>query len=228
MPKKTVIISLGGSLIVPDEINVPFLKKFRQLMVQFVKNGNRAIIVCGGGKVCRRYNQAAGKINSRVSPMDLDWMGIATTRLNAELVRSIFGSLAYDRVLPDPRKKVSTSKRILIGAGFVPGSSSDKDAIMLARTFKAKVVINLTNIDHVYTKNPKKFKDAKPIINTDWPAFRKIVGYTWNPGANVPFDPVAARLAQQLRLKVVIVNGRKLANLQQVLQEKTFSGTTIS
>lgn len=228
MFRKTIVISLGGSLIIPDEVNVEFLKKFRQLILKFVKKGNRAIIVCGGGKVCRRYNDSIKKINSEVTPVDLDWMGIAATKLNAELVRSIFGSVAFTSVLPDPHKKINSNKKILVGAGFVPGSSSDKDAVLLAETYGASMVINLTNIDYVYTRNPKKFKNAKPIINIKWPAFRKIVGYKWNPGANVPFDPMAAKLAQQLKLKVIIINGVKLNNLQRVLVGQSFIGTIIS
>lgn len=212
----------------PDDINISFLKKFRQLILGFIKKGNRAIVVCGGGRVCRRYNERVRKINSHVTPADLDWMGIAATRLNAELVRSAFGAVAYERVLADPRQKVNSSKRVLVGAGFVPGSSSDKDAVLLAKTFKANTVINLTNVDYVYTKNPKKFKNVKPIKAIGWPAFRKIVGTRWNPGANVPFDPVAARLAQRLRLKVVIVNGVKLANVGRVLDGRPFIGTVVA
>ena len=102
MLKKTVVISLGGSLIAPKEINVAFLKEFRKLILDFVKRGNRVIIVCGGGKICRKYNAAAERVFKGVSDVDLDWLGITATRLNAELLRVVFGNKAHEEVLPNP------------------------------------------------------------------------------------------------------------------------------
>jgi len=228
MPKRTVVISLGGSLIVPEEINVAFLKRFRKLILNFVKKGNRVIIVCGGGKICRKYNTAAEKIFKEVSDVDLDWLGITATKLNAELIRVVFGRLAYEKVLPNPHKKVKTNKKILIGSGFVPGSSSDKDAALLAKTYKADAVVNLTNVNYVYDRDPRKFKNAKPQKKLTWLQFRKIIGNKWSPGANAPFGLPAARLAQKLGLEVIIVNGGKLANLTKVLKSKPFVGTVIA
>jgi uridylate kinase len=225
--KETVVISLGGSLIVPQEINVAFLKKFRQLILNFIKKGNKVIIVCGGGKICRKYNSAAEKVFKGVLDVDLDWLGIAATKLNAELLRVIFSKMAYEKVLVNPSKKVKTNKKILIGSGYRPGSSSDKDAVLLAKAYGASVVINLTNVDYVYDKNPKKFKNAKPLKKITWPEFRKIVGTKWDPGSNVPFGPPAARLAQKIGLKVVIINGVKLKNLSSMLSGKKYIGSII-
>jgi len=225
--RNTIVISLGGSLINPGKVNVAFLKKFRQLILNYTKKGNRAVIVCGGGKLCRNYNSAAKAIYRQVTDIDLDWLGISTTKVNAELLRVVFGNKAYEKVLPDPRKKINTSKRILIGSGFVPRSSSDKDATYLAKTYKADSVINLTNVDYVYDKDPRKFKDAKLQKNLTWSQFRKIIGNKWSPGASAPFGLPAAKFAQQHGIKVIIVNGSKLANFKSVLSGKKFVGTEI-
>ena len=224
----TIVISLGGSLIVPQEINAAFLKKFKKLILNFIRKGNKVIIVCGGGRICRKYNAAAEKVFKGVLDVDLDWLGIAATKLNAELLRVIFSRLAYEKVLDNPTKKVKTNKKILIGSGYRPGSSSDKDAVLLARTYSASSVINLTNVDYVYDKNPKKFKNAKPLKNITWPEFRKIVGTKWDPGSNVPFGPPAARLAQKIGLEVIIINGAKLKNLSNMLSGKNYIGTIIN
>ena len=61
---RIVVISLGGSIIVPDKINVEFLKDFKKLINDFVEKGNKAIIVCGGGKTARLYQNAASKISN--------------------------------------------------------------------------------------------------------------------------------------------------------------------
>ena len=96
-----------------------------------------------------------------------------------------------------------------------------------ATKYKAEAVLNLSNIDYVYTKDPRKFKDAKPIKEISWKNFRKIVGNKWDPGKNLPFDPTAARQAQTNHLKVIIANGKNLKNLQNILSDKNFLGTTI-
>lgn len=228
-PNKTVVFSLGGSLVHPDEINVSYLKKFKELILEFTKKGNTAIIVVGGGKVARRYNEAARKLNPDVSSYELDWMGIKSTKANAELARIMFNSKAYYKVLDDPTKIPSKEiKKIYIAGGWKPGASSDHVAVHLAKTFNAGSVINLTNIDYVYDKDPNKFKDAKKLELVSWKQFRKIVGNTWDPGANLPFDPIASKLADKEGIEVAILNGEKLGNLKNYLYGKSYKGTIIS
>ena len=225
---KTVVMSLGGSLIAPDGIDVAFLKQFRQVILDFTKRGNRAIIICGGGDTARNYQAAARKVNPRVTPRDLDWVGIGATKINAELLSAIFGEAAYESIMGNPNRKIKTSKRIIVGAGFLPGSSSDKDAVLAARAYGAQTVVNLSNITYVYNKDPRKFPDAQPQKELSWPAFRRIVGNKYVPGAHWPFDPVASRLAQQAGLELVVLKGNNLANLKKLLNGKPFIGTRIA
>ncbi|HLD31215.1 MAG TPA: UMP kinase, partial [Patescibacteria group bacterium] len=150
MPKKqTLVISLGGSAIVPNEIDAEFLKEFSKLIFSFTKKGGRAVIVAGGGYTNKKYNIAVQSI-AKASDEDLDWLGIAATRLNAELLRIIFGKVAYPKVVINPTEKIKTSKKIIIGAGWMPGCSSDNDAVLWAKNLGAKTVINLTNVDYIY------------------------------------------------------------------------------
>ena len=225
---KTVVMSLGGSLIAPDGIDVAFLKQFRQVILDFTKRGNRAIIICGGGDTARNYQAAARKVNPRVTPRDLDWVGIGATKINAELLSAIFGEAAYESIMGNPNRKIKTSKRIIVGAGFLPGSSSDKDAVLAAKAYGAQTVVNLSNITYVYNKDPRKFPDAQPQKELSWPAFRRIVGNKYVPGAHWPFDPVASRLAQQAGLELVVLKGNNLANLKKLLNGKPFIGTRIA
>ena len=222
------VISLGGSIIVPKEIDTDFLKKFKKLIVDFVKKGHRAVIVTGGGYTCRWYNAAAEKVNKDVANEDLDWIGIKSTKVNAELVRAIFGDLAYEEVIDDPTKPIKTDKQIIIGSGWKPGFSSDMDAVYLAINFKMDAVINLSNIDFVYDKDPSKFDDAKPLEKMTWEEMKAIVGDKWIPGSNLPFDPVATKLAADNGIKVVIAKGTDLDNLKKILEESDYKGTTIS
>jgi uridylate kinase len=223
---KLFIISLGGSLINPGEVNAAFLKNFRTLINSQTKKGSRFILITGGGALCRHYQQALKQV-AKPSPSSLDWLGIFSTRLNAQLVRLSFGKLAHPVIVEDPNKKVNFREKILVAGGWMPGRSTDDDAVRLAKIYGAKTVINLSNIDFVYTKDPKKFKDAVKIEKISWKNFRKIVGNKWDPGKNAPFDPTAAKLAQSLNLKVIIANGKNLENLQNLLEGKNFKGTII-
>jgi len=224
---KTIVMSLGGSLIAPNGVDVKFLKSFRKIILDFIKKGNRAVIVCGGGDTSRHYTNSAKKINSKITHLDLDWIGIAATKINAEMVRSIFGNLAYEKVVHNPSAKIKTKKKIIVGAGYLPGSSSDKDAVLLAKNFKAKTVINLSNIAYVYDKDPNKYKNAKMHKQMKWNDFQKIVGYKWVPGAHVPFDPIASKLAHKLNLELIISKGSDLNNLKNILTGKKIKGTVI-
>ncbi|XOU94661.1 MAG: UMP kinase [Candidatus Kerfeldbacteria bacterium] len=224
--KETFVISLGGSLIVPNAIDIIFLKKFRKIIIDKIKKGHRFIIVTGGGDAARKYQNAAKKI-AKVSTKDLDWVGIAATKINAELVRVIFNDYAYKEILSNPNIHIKTNKKILIGSGWVPGFSSDKDAVLLAKTYGAKTVINMSNISYVYTADPKKVKSAKPIKSMSWKEFLDLTGRKWNPGAHVPFDPEASKFAQKNKMKVIITKGTDIVNLLKILANKRAKGTVI-
>ncbi len=229
-----IIISLGGSLIVPQSgIDWNFLKKFRELIVKEIKKGRRFVIVTGGGHTARVYQGAANRVVA-LTKDDRDWLGIHATRLNAHLLKTIFRAYAHPRINKNPRTKADLRKHfkkgegIMVAAGWRPGWSTDYVATILAERLGAKTVINLSNIDYVYTRDPKKYKDAKKIKDTTWSKFRKIVGSTWDPGSNLPFDPVASQHAQKLGLEVVIMNGKKLSNLSNYLSGKKSTGTRIT
>ena len=91
-------MSLGGSLIVPDKLDVKFLKNFKKIIEKFVKNKYRFVIYCGGGKLARDYQTAASKV-VKLKNEDLDWLGIHATRLNAHFMETLFGNLAENIVI---------------------------------------------------------------------------------------------------------------------------------
>lgn len=224
MNKTTIIISLGGSLIVPDRIDINFLKKFRKIILYCIKKYN-FVIFTGGGKVAREYQQAGKKINN-LSKYDMDWLGIHASRLNALLLQYVFKGHVNKEIITEPNKKIKFNQPIIIGAGWKPGWSTDFDAIKIAHANNIETVINLSNIMYAYDKDPKKFKDAKKLEKINWAGFRKIVGNKWRPGLNMPFDPIASRLAQKAKIQVIIM-GRDLKNLQNFINNKKFKGTRI-
>lgn len=228
MAHKTIIISLGGSIICPEpgKINVNFLKKFQKLILKFVKNNFRFIIVVGGGKICRLYQKAAAKI-VKLTYEDMDWLGIHTTRLNAHLLRTIFRKVAYPVILDDPKKPIKNNWKLLIASGWRPGWSTDYIAVLLAKRFEIKEIINAGDTPFVYNKDCDKYKNTISIKKISWKDYRKLIASRWIPGYSCPFDPIASKEAQKLKIRTLIIKGTELKNLEKVLSGKKFKGTII-
>lgn len=224
--KEKIVISLGGSIIVPGEINVNFIKEFRDIILRHVKTKDFYIIV-GGGKTYRNYNDAVKEVIDP-APEALDSLGIAATRLNAILLKTIFAEKAAGDLILDPTNIPITEKGIIFGGGWKPGWSTDFVATKLASELGVKQVINITNIDYIFDKDPRQYEDAKPLPKLAWAKAREIIGSDWVPGANFPFDPIACKLAEEEKMKVVIINGANLSNLDNCLQGKEFTGSIIT
>ena len=227
MTEEKIIISLGGSLIIPEEIDVNFLKDFRDLILIHVKQGKKFILITGGGKICRKYDAAAKQIVSASSD-ELDWLGIYSTRFNAEFVRLLFGEYADKDIIIDPMLPMDFSKPIILGGGWKPGNSTDLVAVLIAHNVGAKQIINLSNTDYVYDSDPRINPKAKKIEKISWAEYRKIIPKEWNPGLNSPFDPIASEMAEKDGIKVMTMNGKPIDNLAKCLNGEKFAGTVIS
>lgn len=224
-----IIISLGGSLVVPNGgMDTKFLSQFNEFIRQKIAEKWRFFIVVGGGATARHYIDAAKNIIGDITDWDLDYLGIHATRLNAHLIRTIFQDVAHPRIIQNYEHKLNNLEQpLVVASGWKPGRSTDYDAVLLARDYTAKVIINMSNIPQVYDKDPNKFNDAKPLDKISWTDFEILVGDKWSPGSNLPFDPIATKLAKKLSLSVFVI-GRDIKNLDRLLKGKSFTGTLIS
>jgi uridylate kinase len=224
-----IIISVGGSLIAPDGIDTDFLLKLNSFIRKYIAKGKRFFLVSGGGKTAREYRDAGKAVIGSMSDEDLDWLGVHATRMNGHLLRTIFSDIAHPRIIENYNRKLNDWKeKLVIGAGWKPGWSSDYDAVLLARDYGGHLLINLSNIDWIYDKDPRTNPDAKPIKKLTWEECQKLVGTKWTPGLNAPFDPIAAQLAQKLNLTAIVTNGKDFDNLENIIEGKTFNGTVIA
>lgn len=227
---KTYVLSLGGSLVVPPEgVDTTFLADFNHFIREQVSEHNRRFfLVVGGGSTTRKYQEAARIVRGeKIEDIDLDWLGIHATRLNAQLIRTIFRDIADPRVIKHYEIILKIEKPVAVAAGWKPGWSTDYCAVTLAQDYGIPTVINLTNIDQVYDKDPKKYPDAKPMTHMIWKDYCDMAGDIWIPGMNLPFDPIASKLAMQLKTTVKILKGNNLANLEKALDSNDFVGTVI-
>ncbi|OGG65074.1 hypothetical protein A3J11_02725 [Candidatus Kaiserbacteria bacterium RIFCSPLOWO2_02_FULL_55_12] len=225
--RERVVVSVGGSLIVPDAIDTDFLTRFKALILEKVQQGLSFVIIAGGGKTARRYQEAVQAVTP-LSPTDLDWIGIHATRLNAQLLRNIFVDHAHPHVIKNPTIDIDADEPVIIAAGWQPGCSTDYDAVLMAKNLNARRLVNLSNIDYVYDTDPRKNPSAKPIERIGWSDFRSLIPPEWDPGLSSPFDPVAAKEAETLGLEVAIINGAKLGEFSNYVDGKPFVGTVIS
>ncbi len=229
--ENTFVVNLGGSIVVPDKIDVEFLKKFKDLIIeQIEEKDQKFVFIIGGGKTARRYAEAAGEISEHVTDEDKDWLGIHTTRLNAHLVRTIFRDYAYPRINTNPHDLEDFYKckePIMIAAGWRPGFSTDYDSALLAKYLDIKRMINLSNIDYIYDKDPNKFTDAKKLDELSWDDLQGMIDTKWTPGMNAPFDPVAIKFSNEENLELVTMNGKNLENIKNYLNGKEFEGSVV-
>ena len=228
------VISLGGSIIAPDKVDVAFLRSFRKAVLEHLERdvGERVILVCGGGGPAREYQGAYRAVlsDSGTAEMDAeaqDWLGVAATRLNAELVRFLFQPHCPQPVVQDPTAVSVFPGRVLVAGGWKPGFSTDYDAVLLALRFQADTLVNLSNIAKIYSADPKTHPDARPLDRLRWAELQAMVGTTWVPGSNVPFDPVATAEAARARLRLVVAAGRNIENLKRILAGRDFEGTVV-
>nr|QQK86848.1 uridylate kinase [Treponema sp.] len=227
------VLSVGGSIVAPDKPDFDFLDKFSKTIRTWLSQdlSRKLIMVIGGGSPARDYQNAYRTVcdlcKKNINNDEADWIGIMATRLNAQLVKALFSDLCPNPVVYDPTAVDMLGGQVLVAAGWKPGFSTDNDAVLLAERFSGQLVVNLSNIAKVYTDDPKKNPEAKPIDKISWEDFIKIVGTEWVPGKNTPFDPIASQRAQKAGIRVICAAGKDIENLENILNGKDFKGTVI-
>ena len=228
----TKVLSVGGSIVAPEYPDTDFVSNFVSMVKDYLSKNpdDRLILVVGGGGPARIYQKAFREVTGTAESDGTDaadWIGIMATRLNAQFVKACFGDLCKEAVVTDPTVAKDFTGRILLAAGWKPGFSTDNDAVLLAEKFGADTVVNLSNIEKVYTDDPRKNPEAKPLDEISWADFRKMVGDEWVPGKNCPFDPIASKKAQEMGLVVICAGGKNIENTRAILEGKAYTGTTI-
>lgn len=225
---KVVVISLGGSLIVPNEINFEFIEKFKK---EIRKNYSKTkfVIVAGGGSVARKYISALKK--EKKSDRELASAGIRATRMNALFLMQFFGKEANKKLprdMVEVKNNLHLNNVVICGAlRYADNETSDGTAAKLAHFLNAEF-INMTNVKGLYTADPKKDKSAKFIPKISWKDFNKITQkIKFSAGQHFVLDQQAARIILENRIKTYIIDD-KIGNITKIVNGKYFIGTLIS
>ncbi|MCL5970478.1 MAG: UMP kinase [Patescibacteria group bacterium] len=225
-----VILSIAGSIIFRDiGINTLYLKDLNSLLRKQIASLNRRFFLfIGGGHTSREYQYTAERVVGKVKNEDMHWLGVHATRLNAHLLRTVFRDIAYPKVVIRYDRKPNVGEaKVVVCAGWLPGTSTDFDMINLAKLLRIKKTYSLLNVAGIYDRDPKLFKKAKPINHMSWPDYREMIGDWWDSKREIPFDPFASKLAEHFRIKVVFLEGKNLRNLENALAGKGFAGSVI-
>ncbi|MFA5855961.1 MAG: UMP kinase [Candidatus Pacearchaeota archaeon] len=227
--KKVIVISLGGSVIVPDKINEKNLEEFKKIIKKNV-NKYKFVIVCGGGKTARVYINGLENQQIKKKKYLQSLLGIASTRFNSRFMTYFFGKES-NKGIPNDMKDIENLLKIhnIIFCGalrYTKNETSDAVAARLANHFKT-TFINITDVKGLYDKDPKKFKNAKFIHEISYEKFLDLIKKKkFELGQHFVLDIKAAKIIKKNQIKTCIISSNA-NNLDNLLNEKHFEGTII-
>jgi len=218
-----IVISLGGSLLTRELTSENF-KRYADVLKRLRDDGHKLVVVCGGGKVCRDYRDVAKGLGADNN--QLDFIGIMATHINASTFLPALGKYGYlikwktfKEVLKEAKKVFG--KKIIVAAGYDVGTSSDYDAAALAAAVKADILINATNVDGVYSADPKTYPDSKKLGNLNYDEFEKIMGKNAQvPGEYRFFDWKATKIIKKHKIKTIFIDGRDPEEIIRAVEGK--------
>ncbi|MDD2678439.1 MAG: UMP kinase [Candidatus Nanoarchaeia archaeon] len=212
-----IVVSLGGSIINPGKIDINTLLNLKKIIFS---SKHSFIIVCGGGSVAREYIDSAKQ--AKVKGIDLDEIGIRATELNAELVAKIMGVKRAQSL----EQALSINDKLVVTNGLFPGVTTDFVSVALSDMAGAGIVVNLSNVKGVYSKDPKKHKDAVFLKKLSYDKLISLANeYELGSGENFIFDLAASKVAKRTKTRVIFMNG--LENFSNFLNKKGFIGSVI-
>ncbi|NYZ78871.1 UMP kinase [Candidatus Micrarchaeota archaeon] len=223
-----VVLSVGGSLLNPGKPDFDFIEKLTSLLKR-LKTKYRFAVVCGGGVPAREQASHIRKLGG--SEFLADETAILCTRMNALLMMASLGDDAYPSLAESFREAVGAmnSGKIVLMGGTIPGITTDTDAALLAEGVGAARIVNLSNVDGVYTSDPRKNKDAKKMSRMGFIQLVELASKydKRKAGTRFIFDLIACKLIARSGIETHFVYGKNLDELQRAIEGKTHSGTVV-
>jgi len=213
-----VSISLGGSLLTRDGKPETY-RRYAQVLKELKDRGHTLIVVCGGGRPAREWIKMAKELEADTYTQDR--LGIHATHLNALLLIAALGSDAHPHIHRRGSEiKRNLGDRILVGGGYLPGSSTDYRAVLFAEAAGADLIVNATDVDGVYDKNPESHADAIKLDRITFSQLEKIIkeNTEQSPGKYGLFDLKAVRRAKKLGIPLVFIDGTDPEELVRAIE----------
>jgi len=208
-----LVIRVGGS-VVASPFNPALMNAYAELLLNLKELGHVVAAVVGGGSLSRELIKTARVMG--LSESAQDEVAISVSRLMAQLFvlrLGKHGTLTVPTTIDDAAELLKKSKIVVMG-GLKPGMTTDTVAAMLAERVNADLLVKATDVDGIYTRDPKKYKEAEKLEKLSFnELFRFFEKERHEAGIHQVLDPEAVRILQKKRIKTVIVNGFKLDNV---------------
>ena len=244
---KTIVIKIGSSLLIDDKmvIRQKWLSEFTKDIKNLI-NQNKKIIIVSSGAIalgCKKLN-----LNKKNLKIDKSQAIASIGQIELmNLFKKTFGKKAINlsQILltledTEQRRRAINAKRTinnLLDMGFIPivnendsiatseikYGDNDRLASRVAQISGADCLVLLSDVNGLYTKNPKIFKSAKLIkeiknINNDIEKYAtKSKSLHGTGGMKTKID--AAKTCQVSGCKMVIANGLYLRPLKKIIDE---------
>ena len=222
-----IVAAIGGSILLQD-YNAERFKKYAELLKK-ENEEHEIFVVVGGGKPAREYIGVVRDLG--VGEAKCDDMGIEVTRLNAKLLLLALGDAAYQRVPHNFQEALefSATGKIVVMGGTEPAHSTDAVSAILAEYVQADLLVNLTAVDGLYTKDPKKYDDAELIEEITASDMMEIIsGNEVKAGTYEFIDMTAIQMIKRSNLETVIANGNDPENLIRAINGEKIGTRVIS
>lgn len=213
-----IVVKIGGHLIsTKDGINLDLLKKYSNLFSE-IYDGGRWCIVVGGGEEARRYVKAARDLGINESICDL--IAVKVTRMNALLLASLLGEKAIQRIPESIEELIQYSSmgRIVVMGGLQPGQSTIAVSALAAEAINADKLIVATDVDGIYTDDPKLNPKARLLEEVTLNQLMEMVEKTSHKAGEYKLiDMVAYKILSRSRIQAIYLNGEDPENVRKAI-----------
>jgi len=223
---QTIVLSLGGSLVNPGTPDKQYVSSLARLLRS---TKHKFGIVVGGGRLARKWAEAARKKGA--SEFEADEAAIDATKKNAQFVIDTIGR-DVNRVVCntfEQAREHAEKHRFVVMGGTIPGITTDSDATLLAECLKAKRLVNLSNIDGIYSDNPVRNRNARKFPRLSYQQLIDLAGKhdMRKAGTHFVFDFLACKLIARSKIEAHFVHGRNLLDVRRAIEGKPHGGTVV-
>ena len=222
-----IVAAIGGSILLQD-YNAERFREYTKLLKEQSEE-HEIFVVVGGGRPARDYIGVVRDLGA--GEAKCDDIGIEVTRVNAKLLLLALGDAAYQKVPHNFQEALeySATGKIIVMGGTEPAHSTDAVSAILAEYVQADLLINLTAVDGLYTKDPKKFDDAELIEEITASDMMGIIsGNEVKAGTYEFIDMTAIQMIKRSNLETVIANGNEPQNLIKAIKGEKIGTRVIS
>lgn len=222
-----VVVSIGGSVLIPEKDDAAYISELANVLKEAAKEVC-LMVVCGGGKIARYYANTGKELGG--STYQLDELGIGVTRINAGLLSIALGDAGFGRIPLTAKECADLAEpgKVAVMGGTEPGHTTDAVAAMIAKECGAVRIVNASNVDAVYSDDPRKNPDAKRYASMTIDELKSIVYDEHDACRSSVFDPLGVKIAMDNRIDLLMINGRNFAELKNAILGRKIEGTFVN